>query len=107
MNVVFSDDALEELYRSGATKDSKYKKLSRDRRFMEAYVQVVNIMLSAPTANDLRTYSYLHYEQLRHRPESSVRIMNGRVERLLFTEHDGGIEVKLIEINKDHYGNKR
>lgn len=40
-------------------------------------------------------------------PESSVRIDNGRVERLLFTEHEYGIEVRLIEIDSSHYGNKR
>ena len=58
-------------------------------------------------AADLSNYSYLHYERLRHRPESSVRIDNGRVERLIFTEHEEGIEVRLIEIDSTHYGNKR
>lgn len=27
--------------------------------------------------------------------------------KLLFTEHEGGIEVRLIEIDSNHYGNKR
>lgn len=31
MDVIFIDDALKELYESGVTKDSKYKKLARDR----------------------------------------------------------------------------
>jgi hypothetical protein len=40
-------------------------------------------------------------------PLSSVRIVNGMVERLLFTEIENGIEVELIEIDSTHYGNKR
>lgn len=38
MNVIFTDDALRELYETGATKDSRYKKLARNRRFVEAYI---------------------------------------------------------------------
>lgn len=107
MNVIFPDDALRELYETGRTKDGRYKKLARNRRFIDAYIQVIDLMLSTETASGLKVYSYLHYEQLKHRPESSVRIMNNREERLLFTEHDGGIEVQLIEIDSNHYGNKR
>lgn len=107
MNVTFTDDALKELYETGTTKDSRYKKLARNRRFIDAYIQVIDLMLTTETASGLKVFSYLHYEQLKYRPESSVRIMNSRVERLLFTEHDGGIEVRLIEIDSNHYGNKR
>ena len=39
--------------------------------------------------------------------KSSVRIDNRHVERLLFTEHEDGIEVRLLEIDSNHYGNKR
>ena len=52
----------------------------------------------------------LHYEKLRHqedKPISSVRLVNGLVERLLFSETDDGIEVELIEIDSTHYGNKK
>lgn len=107
MNVIFTDDALKELYETGKTKDSRYKKLARNQRFIDAYIQVIDLMLETETTASLKVFSYLHYEQLKYRPESSVRIMNNRVERLLFTEHDGGIEVKLIEIDSTHYGNKR
>ena len=107
MNVIFLDDALRELYETGSTKDSKYKKLTRNRQFVDAYVDVIDIMLASENIGCLSTYSFLHYEKLRHRPESSVRIQNKRIERLLFTEHDGGVEVKLIEIDSNHYGNKR
>lgn len=107
MNVIFTDDALKELYESGTTKDSRYKKLARNRQFVESYIQVIDLMLATENAAGLAAFSYLHYEKLRYRPESSVRIQNRRVERLLFTEHDGGIEIRLIEIDSNHYGNKR
>lgn len=32
---------------------------------------------------------------------------NGRVERILFKEIDGGIEILIIELKDDHYGNKK
>lgn len=106
MNVIFSDNALKELYETGKTKDSKYKKLCRDRRFIKDYIEVVDLMFAIDKVDDLKTYSFLHYEKLKYRPESSVRIDNGRIERLIFTEHDDGIEVQLIEIDSTHYGNK-
>lgn len=107
MNVIFKDNALQELYETGKTKDNKYKKLCRNKCLIEDYISVVDLMISVDKVDDLKAYSYLHYEKLRHRPESSVRIDNGRVERLIFTEHDDGIEVRLLEINSTHYGNKR
>lgn len=64
-------------------------------------------MFSVDKVDDLKAYSYLHYEKLKYRTESSVRIDNGRIERLIFTEHEEGIEVQLLEIDSTHYGNKR
>jgi hypothetical protein len=55
----------------------------------------------------LKHFSFLHYEKLRNDPRSSVRLVNGLVERLLFTETDDGIEVELIEIDSTYYGNKK
>lgn len=107
MNVIFKDDALRELYEKGKTKDSRYKKLCRNKVFIDNYIGVIDLMVSVERTDDLRAYSYLHYEKLRYRPESSVRIDNRRVERLLFTEHEDSIEVRLLEIDSNHYGNKR
>ena len=107
MNVIFIDNALQELYETGKTTDSRYKKLCRNKSFVGDYIGVIDLMVSVDKVDELRTYSFLHYEKLKHRPESSVRIDNGRVERLLFTEHEDGIEVRLIEIDSTHYGNKR
>ena len=58
-------------------------------------------MCSLEHTSDMRNYSFLHYEQLKRISMSSVRIMNGRVERLIFTETEDGIQISLIEINKD------
>lgn len=107
MNVIFIDEALRKMYEDGYTNDSRYKKLCRNSKFVANYINVVDLMLAIDKVDDLKTYSFLHYEKLKHRRESSVRIDNGRVERLLFTEHECGIEVRLIEIDANHYGKKR
>ena len=64
-------------------------------------------MFDVESTAELKVYSFLHYEQLKKDPRSSVRLVNGLVERLLFTETDDGIEVELIEIDSTHYGNKK
>lgn len=106
MNVLFEDDALEELYLTGKSSDKKYKKLSRDKKLVEGFRRAVGIMYSVENVAELEPYSYLHYEKLKYRNESSVRIVNGRIERLIFVERENGIEVLLIEIDNTHYGNK-
>ena len=107
MNVIFKDDALLELYQNGKTKNKNYKKYSRDREFTTSYKEIIDLFYSLENTSQLSSFSYLHYEKLRHRPESSVRIINSRVERLLFTEEEEGITVELIEIDDKHYGKKR
>ena len=75
---------------------------------MEGLARAYKIMLVVEKAEGLKTYSFLHYEQLRNNLDlSSVRVVNGRVERLLFREIEEGIEITIIELNNDHYGNKR
>jgi hypothetical protein len=67
-------------------------------------------MYDVDSTEDLRYFSSLHYEKLKYQrdePKSSVRLVNGMVERLLFVETDDGIEVELIEIDSTHYGNKK
>ena len=143
----------------------KYKKYSRDRKFMENLIDVYNYIRAAADIKALSAYSFLHYERLRHNdlrscfeflqkvflglmypfscvlwaifwsfslaifliteakmPQklipnhrtinskqllSSVRIMNNRVERLLFRELENGICITIIELNTTHYGNKK
>lgn len=110
MKVIFRDDALSELYETGKTGDRKYKQICKNRKLVEGYMRAVKIMFDVETTEDLRPFSFLHYEKLKYQhdePKSSVRLVNGMVERLLFTETDEGIEVELIEIDSTHYGNKK
>ena len=87
-------------------KSKKYKKYQRDGKFLDALDRVYFTMQSQKKASDLKQYSYLHYEQLKHVGMSSVRVLNGRVERLLFHELEYGIEISLIEIDETHYGQR-
>lgn len=66
-------------------------------------------MYDVESTEELKYFSFLHYEKLKYqkKPKSSVRLVNGMVERLLFTETDDGIEVELLEIDNTHYGNKK
>ena len=107
MVVDFDDENLEELIKTGG--NSKYKKLSKDKNFIIALVSVYNVLLSVEKTDELKNFSYLHYEKLtaNRSGQSSVRIKNGRVERLIFKEFDGGIKIVLLELNELHYGNKK
>ncbi|MBQ2096943.1 MAG: hypothetical protein II480_02105 [Bacteroidales bacterium] len=107
MNVIIEDKDLEYLL-EGKPK-GKYKKLAKDGKFKRQLDLVYHTMLDVERAGELAMFSYLHYEKLigDRSGQSSVRIMNGRVERLIFTEHNSGITIKLIELNQEHYGNKR
>lgn len=80
---------------------------AKKKRLVDGYIRAVGVMYRTATTQELRQYGFLHYEKLAHDPRSSIRIVNGMVERLLFTETDDGIEVELIEIDSTHYGNKK
>ena len=107
MKITFSDEALFELYETGKTTSRKYKQLCKNKKLVNGYIRAVNAMKGVQSTKDLYLLSFLHYEKLTHDPRSSVRIVNGMVERLLFYETDDGIEVELIEIDSTHYGNKK
>ena len=105
MKVNISDKDLDELIRTG--KNSKYKKYSRDKRFIDGLARVYTVLTTAANTKGLKEYSFLNYEKLRHYDNlSSVRILRNRVERLLFKELEDGIEITIIELNNNHYGNK-
>ncbi len=106
VKINFGAEALSEIYQYGTTKDRKYQKLCRNKKLVESYIRVVSIMYDVNSSKELKPFSFLHYERLKHRPMSSVRLVNGMVERLLFTETESGIEIELIEIDSTHYGNK-
>lgn len=82
----------------------------RTKRLIGGYIRAVSMIYNVESTEELKAFSFLHYEKLRHqkdKPISSVRLVNGLVERLLFSETDDGIEVELIEIDSTHYGNKK
>lgn len=109
MKIIFKDEALSALYENGKTDDCKYKKLCRNKKLVEGYQRAVSVMYDVDSTEELKFFSFLHYEKLKYQkePMSSVRLVNGMIERLLFTETEDGIEVELLEIDNTHYGNKK
>jgi len=104
MNVSFEDVELEKLIITHQSK--KYKKYTRDKKFLWALDRVFNDLQGVAKCSDLKQLSYLHYEQLKRIGLSSVRVMNGRVERLLFKELENGIRITIIELDETHYGQR-
>lgn len=106
MQIIFDDKDLEELIVTGSNR--KYRKYSRNARFMNALATVYNYLRLSECACDLRLISFLHYEQLKGTNGlSSVRVVNGMVERILFREFEGGIRIKILSLDNTHYGNKK
>lgn len=105
MNIIFEDNDLEELVTTG--RNNKYKKYAKDAKFMQALVRDYNTMSAVSSTASLSQYSYLHYEKLKNCDLSSIRVMNGRVERILFRETQEGLVITIIELDNTHYGNKK
>ena len=61
MNIEFETKALEELYTTGSTSDSNYKRLSKD--VVKRYIKVVNYLKAARRIEDLFLIKSLHYEK--------------------------------------------
>lgn len=106
MKVFFTKD-LEELYTTG--RNRKYSAVARNRVLFNGYVRAVQTMILVGKVDELKGYSFLHYEQLRHELSaySSVRLSNAYIHRLIFRETEEGLTIELIEIDNTHYGNKR
>ena len=106
MQIVFEDNDLEELITTG--RNSRYKKYTRNAKFMRALVTAYNYLRLSNCTNDLRNIYFLHYEQLAGTNGlSSIRVVNGMVERILFREFDGGIRIIVLSLDDTHYGNKK
>lgn len=105
MNVLMTDD-LKELYLTGQSK--VYRDVERNPELLKGFTRAVDLMMASATVNDLKRLSFLHYEQLKHQYSgfSSVRLSNRYIHRLLFIESLSGIEIRLINIDDTHYGNK-
>ena len=106
MRVVVEGD-LRELILTGQNR--KYRDISRNPILMNGLHRVVQLMMSARAADDLASFSFLHYEKLKYGLSglSSVRLSNHYVHRLIFEEKEDRISLKLIEIDSTHYGNKK
>lgn len=106
MQIIFEDKDLEELITTGY--NSKYKKYTRNKKFMTALVTAYNYLRFSERANNLRSISFLHYEQLSGtNGMSSIRVVNGMVERILFREFEGGIRITVLSLDDTHYGNNK
>ena len=75
MKITFKDEALSELYETGKTKDRKYKQLCKNKRLVDGYIRAVGVMYRTATTQELRQYSFLHYEKLAHDPVRSESSM--------------------------------
>lgn len=104
MNIEFEDEALEELYTSGATKAHQYKRLSKD--IIKGYVKVVNYLKAASRIEDLYRIKSLHYEKKKGDLNGVDAVWINDQYRLFFysSPDDSGIVVNalLFEISK-HY----
>ncbi|MBQ8676709.1 MAG: hypothetical protein IJ528_10915 [Bacteroidaceae bacterium] len=105
ITVLFDDRDLKELIETGYNR--KYRNLARDKAFMRRLITVYNTLTAVETTNEYIRFSFLHYEKLKHVELSSVRVMPGRVERILFREQDKGIVITILELDSTHYGNKK
>ena len=104
---VYMDDDLFKLYSTG--KNRKYRDIERNPELKRGFDRAVHTMISVDSVDQLSAFSFLHYEHLKFQLAglSSVRLSNRYVHRLIFQEVDGGVVVKLIEIDDTHYGNKK
>ena len=104
MNIEFENTALEELYTTGATKDNRYKRLSKD--IVKRYVKVVNYMKAARRLEDLFLIKSLHYEKKKGDLKGVDAVWINDQYRLFFysSPDDQGIIVNalIFEISK-HY----
>ena len=101
------DEDLKDLIETGES--GRYRNVARNRVLYAGLMRAYQTMESVSSVEELKLYSFLHYEQLRHGYSglSSVRLDNRYVHRLLFEERDDHITLKLIEIDDTHYGNKK
>lgn len=101
------DADLKELIEIGES--HRYKALTKNRVLYNGLMRAYQIMEAVERVDELKLYSFLHYERLRfdYSGLSSVRLDNRYVHRLIFEEKDDKITLRFIEIDDTHYGNKK
>ncbi|MBP5560750.1 MAG: type II toxin-antitoxin system RelE/ParE family toxin [Muribaculaceae bacterium] len=104
MNVTFEDKALETLYKSGVTKDNRYKRLPKD--IVKRFVKVVGYLKAVRRIEDLFLIKSLHYEKKKGDLKGVDVVWINDKYRLHFysSPNEQGIVVNalIIEISK-HY----
>jgi proteic killer suppression protein len=104
MNIEFDNAALEELYTTGTTKDSQYKKLPKD--IVKRFIKVVNYLKAARRLEDLFLIKSLHYEKKKGDLNGVDAVWINYQYRLFFysSPDESGIIVNalIFEISK-HY----
>jgi len=105
--IEYADIAIEELITYHKSDDKRYKKLKSNATFLHDLDGVMAILRAVTNTSELSWHKKLNYEPLKYGLSgySSVRIGFTSKYRLIFEEFDGGIRIKLIEIN-EHYGDK-
>ncbi len=105
--IEYDDTAIEEIISYHKSDDKRYRKLKSNARFLQDLDSVMAILRAVTNTSELSKFGKLHYEPLQYGLSgySSVRIGFTSKYRLIFEEFDGGIRIKLIEIN-EHYGDK-
>ena len=105
--IEYADIAIEEVITYHKSDDKRYRKLKGNATFWRDLSKVMAIIRATTNTSELERFTSLHYEKLKYDKSghSSVRIGYNTKYRLIFEEFDGGIRIKLIEIN-EHYGDK-
>lgn len=104
MNIAFESSSLEELYTTGKTNDSQYKRLPQD--IIKRFIKVVNYIKAVRRLEDLFLIKSLHYEKKKGDLNGVDAVWINNQYRLLFytSPNEEGIIVNalLFEISK-HY----
>ncbi|MBR4735054.1 MAG: type II toxin-antitoxin system RelE/ParE family toxin [Bacteroidales bacterium] len=104
MIIEFEDKALEDLFTTGTTNDSRYNKLPQG--VVKSYVKVMNYLLAAGRIENLYLINSLHYEKKKGDLAGLDAVWINRQYRLLFksSPNEEGIIVNALikEISK-HY----
>ena len=105
--IVLMNEELKTLYETG--KSREYRDVERNPELSRGFVRAVKILTIVRSCQELKGYSFLHYEQLKYEwaGYSSVRLSNRYVHRLIFREDENRLEIQVITINDSHYGNKK
>ncbi len=107
MVIEYETVELETLIINHKSDDKRYRKLKGNASFWRDLDKVMALLRNAHSTSELAYFKVLHYEHLKYNWSglSSVRIGYNTKYRLIFEEFDGGIRIKIIEIN-EHYGDK-